>query len=237
MHSDPFHHRSVLTLAGEPATLEECSLALARRAVELVDISSHEGVHPRLGAVDVVPFVPYRGDFATALSARDRFALSLSADGIPCFRYGPERSLPDVRRHAWRSLSPDVGPSRPHPTAGACCVGAREVLVAYNLVVEAPLETARRVAKALRSPTVRALGLPLGEEVQVSCNLISPRQTGPAALYDQVSSLVPIRRAELVGLIPKWVLDAVDEERLEQLDLSPERTIEWRLSRLGAGLS
>ena len=139
VHSDRFHHRSVFTLAGSPAEVEASALGLARRAVELLDLTSHVGVHPRLGVVDVVPFVPYGRAFSEALAARDRFAHVLAGDGVPCFLYGPERTLPEVRRQAFVTLAPDLGPIEPHPTAGACCVGARDVLIAYNLVIDGPL--------------------------------------------------------------------------------------------------
>lgn len=213
--------------------MQESARALAHQALTLLDISTHEGVHPRLGVVDVVPFVPYDAEPAAALAARDRFAEFFAGEGVPCFLYGPERSLPDIRRRAWRELSPDLGPPEPHPTAGACCVGERGVLLAYNLVVEASLAEARVVARQLRSPSVRALGLPLGDEVQVSLNLIDPDTTGPEEVYDRVAGLVTVKRAELVGLAPRRLVEAVDTSRVEQLDLSPERTVEARLARRG----
>ena len=133
--------------------------------------------------LDVVPFVPL-GDtpMSAAVAARDEFAgWAAEALGLPCFLYGPERSLPDVRRGAFLTLGPDVGPSAPHPSAGAAAVGARRVLVAYNLwLVEPDLETARRIASAIRGDGVRALGLAVGDEVQVSMNLVDPDRVGPA---------------------------------------------------------
>ncbi len=231
-HSDPFHHRSVYTLAGEAEEIELATLALSRRAVELVDLSGHRGVHPRLGAVDVVPFVPYAEPYEVALAARDRFAAALSSEEVPCFLYGPERTLPEIRRRAWVSLSPDLGPKAPHPTAGATCVGVRGVLVAYNLVIESTIERARGIARALRGPSVRALGLPVGGEVQVSFNLIEPDRVGPAQVYDEVERLVPIRRSELVGLVPGPVLERIPRARWRQLDLAEERTVEARLAAL-----
>ena len=230
VHCDPHHHRSVFTLAGDADPVERAALALARRAVELLDISSHEGVHPRLGVVDVVPFVPYTVAFDVALGARTRFAETFSADGVPCFLYGPERSLPEVRREAWVSLQPDIGPGEPHPTAGACCVGAREVLIAYNLVIDASLARARQIARQLRGPAVRSLGLPLGEASQVSFNLIEPTTVGPAEIYDQVAALVTIERAELVGLVPAAVLEPIPASRFAQLGLSEDRSVEARLA-------
>ena len=178
VHTDADHNRSVLTVVGEDAPR-----AVARAAVERLDLRHHVGVHPRIGVLDVVPFVPL-GDtpMSAAVAARDEFAgWAAEALGLPCFLYGPERSLPDVRRGAFLTLGPDVGPSAPHPSAGAAAVGARRVLVAYNLwLVEPDLETARRIASAIRGDGVRALGLAVGDEVQVSMNLVDPERVGPA---------------------------------------------------------
>ena len=147
VHRDSDHNRAVFTLAG--AEVEDAARRLARQAVARIDIGAHQGAHPRLGALDVVPWVHLTADprhrlrdgsLAVAAAARDRFALWAGAHlDLPCFLYGPaglsrnDRSLPDLRRQAWRPLAPDTGPSHPHPTAGAACVGARPVLVAYNL--------------------------------------------------------------------------------------------------------
>jgi glutamate formiminotransferase / 5-formyltetrahydrofolate cyclo-ligase len=231
LHSDPHHHRSVLTLAGV-----EAPRRVARVAVDRIDLHRHEGVHPRIGAVDVVPFVPLDGSsLADAVRARDAFGAWAAAElGVPCFHYGPERSLPEVRRRAFVDLRPDAGPDEPHPTAGACAVGARTVLVAYNLWLEAPdLDLARRVAAAVRGPSVRALGLAAGDAVQVSLNLVAPEVTGPGAAWDLVAALAPVARAELVGLVPRAVLDREPAARWGQLDLDPARTIEARLSARG----
>jgi glutamate formiminotransferase len=227
LHADVDHHRSVLTLVGVDAPRR-----VARAAIEHLDLRDHRGAHPRIGVVDVVPFVPY-GDGTTmrdATDARDRFATWAGTElGVPCFLYGPERTLPDVRRSAFGPLHPDTGPDRPHPTAGAIAVGAREVLVAYNLwLVEPDLASARRIAAELRSPEVRSLGLAVGNQVQVSCNLVAPDRVGPAAVYDRVAGRAAIARAELVGLTPRSVLDAIDPGRWSELDLAPERTIEAR---------
>jgi glutamate formiminotransferase len=229
LHADADHHRSVLTLAGEDAPRRVARLAVAR-----LDLRAHRGAHPRIGVVDVVPFVPF-GDATTmtdAIDARDRFAGWAARElGVPCFLYGPERTLPDVRRHAFGALAPDTGPSVPHPTAGAIAVGARPVLLAYNLwLVDPDLTTARAIASELRTAEVRALGLAVGDQVQVSCNLVAPHRVGPAEVYDRVADRAAIARAELVGLAPRSVLDAVDPSRWDELDLAPDRTIEARLA-------
>jgi glutamate formiminotransferase len=196
-------------------------------------------VHPRIGAVDVVPFVALGSTpFARAVEARDAFAAwAGSALSLPCFLYGPERSLPDVRRGAFTSFPPDAGPPAPHPTAGACAVGARPVLVAYNVwLAGAGLDTARAIARSLRGPAVRALGLQVGPgaaDVQVSMNLVDPAAFGPAEAYDAVRAEAPVARAELVGLVPRSVLEATPQDRWTELDLAEDRTIEARAEALG----
>lgn len=229
VHSDADHNRSVLTLVGEGAARR-----VARAAVEALDLRDHRGAHPRFGVVDVVPFVPLEGStMADALAARERF-LAWAADelALPGFAYGPERSLPEVRRRAFRDLEPDAGPRRPHLRAGAVAVGAREVLVAWNLWLSEPdLERARQVAEQVRGPHVRALGLAVGQRVQVSMNLIAPHAVGPAEAWDRVTSLVAVAGAELVGLVPASVLERTDPARWSQLDLDEDRTIEARLAR------
>lgn len=231
VHTDPHHHRSVLTLLGEDAPR-----AVAVAAVDNIDLGIHRGVHPRIGAIDVVPFVALAGStFDDALAARDRFC-AWAADelALPCFIYGPERTLPDVRRHAFVDLLPDTGPDRPHPTAGAAAVGARPLLVAYNVwLTEPDLTLARAVAAQIRSPQVRTLGLAVGERVQVSMNLVNPLVVGPAAATDAVAALAPVAGCELVGLIPEAALRAVPSDRWDELDLAADRTIEARRHHRG----
>ena len=236
-HTDPHHHRSVFTLVGE-----EAPRRLAVAAVAQLDLSTHEGAHPRLGVVDVVPFVPLAGSsMGEAVAARDAFAGWAVAElGVPCFLYGPDRSLPEVRRRAWRDLAPDRTPGggphvqadRPHPTAGATCVGARDVLVAYNVWLATPdVMLARAIAAEVRGPAVRALGLAVGDRVQVSMNLIRPDEVGPAQAYDLVAARAPVAGAELVGLLPGRVLDAIPPRRWSELDVATSRTLEARLAR------
>ena len=239
LHRDPDHHRSVFTLAGEDDAVEEAARDLATAVVRSVDITSHVGAHPRIGALDVVPFVALVGQplgdgpLKRSLEARDRFAdWAGSHLDLPCFCYGPEQSLPEVRRGAWRDIQPNRGPMEPHPTAGAAAVGARRVLVAYNLwLAEPDLALARRTASEIRGPDLRTLGLALGPEVQVSCNLIAPWALGPAEAYDAVAARAIVDHAELVGLVPRSIVDATPEHRWKQLDLDPSRTIEARLER------
>jgi glutamate formiminotransferase len=228
VHRDGDHHRAVLTLVGT-----EAPRRVAAAAVAELDLRAHDGVHPRLGVVDVVPFVPLEpAAMADAVAARDAFAAWAGDElGVPCFLYGQERSLPEVRKEAWRTLAPDTGPREPHERAGAMCVGARPPLVAYNVwLVEPDLALARRIAAALRGPHLRTLGLAVGRRVQVSMNLIAPGVLGPAAAYDLVAAKASVAGAELVGLVPQDVLFAIAPERWDELDLGPDRTVEARLA-------
>lgn len=233
VHTDADHHRSVLTLIGVDAPR-----AVTRSAVERLDIRRHDGVHPRIGVVDVVPFVPLEDTtLAEACIARDEFAEWAATElGVPCFLYGPERTLPDIRKHAFSTLSPDLGPATPHRSAGAIAVGARPVLVAYNLWLrDRDIDLARTLARSLRSPSVRTLALWVGAEVQVSMNLIDTEVTGPADVYDAVAAVTAIARAELVGLVPAAVLHRIPATRWADLDLDESKTIEARLEANGLG--
>ena len=248
-HRDPDHNRTVFTLAGPADLVAESSRALAGATLSLLDLRRHSGAHPRLGVLDVVPFVPYEpgragpADLTDAVTQRDRFARWLGEQmGVPSFVYGPlsggrTRSLPDIRRLAFGSgpdgLRPDSGPAQPDPRHGATAIGARPVLVAYNVWVSS-VEVARLVAPLVRGPGVRALGLAVGQRAQVSCNLVDPGRYGPARLFDAVAALAgerggTVEGAELVGLIPDVVLAAVPTARRGELGLSEEATVESRL--------
>jgi glutamate formiminotransferase len=240
LHHERRHNRAVLTLAGPD--VESAARAVAGLGVHTIDLRTHAGAHPRFGAVDVVPFVPLDGStMADAVAARDRFASWAANElAVPCFLYGPERSLPDVRRSAFKTLAPDVGPAEPHPTAGAICTGARPVLVAYNvwLVPGTDVSVAGEIAAAVRGPAVRALGLDLEGLVQVSMNLVDWQTVGPADAYDAVTELAQARgtrvsAAELVGLLPDGALSAIPEERWTDLGLSRVQTIAACLRRAG----
>lgn len=259
VHTDADHNRSVFTLAGRTAAeVSGAAMALARATIERVDMSGHSGVHPRIGAVDVVPFVPVepvRMEQA-AEAARawgERVAEEL---GVPVFFYGPAdpkgRTLPDIRRTAFRQRHPDFGPPEPHPTAGAMAVGARPFLVAINWELAAgggglaaDVEVARAVAQEVRErdgglPGVRALGFPLESkgQAQVSMNLIDLSATGVEAAFEAVRRAAAKRGSdvsavELVGLLPVAELERCSGEFLAWSGLSPELTIEARVRAAG----
>lgn len=246
VHRDAVHDRSVFTLAGSDRDVQQACQSLTRAALELININLHRGPHPRLGAVDVVPFVPLGSSLiSSAVAERDLFADWAGTElSLPCFLYGPlpdatVRNLPDVRRLAFNGLRPDTGPDIPHRSAGACTVGARGYLVAYNISLTRPdLETARAVASKLRGPNVRSLAFDMGHVVQISFNLIDPLTTGPDDVYDATARAlatrpdgneIGIESTELVGLVPAALLERVPRHRWEELDLCAERTIEARM--------
>ena len=214
---------------------------MASEAVALLDLRAHEGVHPRLGVVDVVPFVALRGStMADAVAARDAFAAWAAAElALPSFLYGPgegDPTLPELRRDAWTVRRPDRGPARPHPTAGAVCVGARPVLVAYNVwLAGGDVGRARQVATAVRRPAIRALGLAVGDRTQVSMNLVTPvSSVRPPLTTSSRTRRAPQERRwrapNWSGSCPRpcWGSAA---GALAQLDLAADRTIEARLGR------
>ena len=249
LHSDADHNRSVFTLGGGEGLFDAVE-GLAREVVASLDLSAHSGAHPRIGTLDVVPWVSLAragqdggvlvdGPRAPAIEARRRFASWAGTElRLPCFEYGfGAPSLPEVRRRAWVELAPTTGPETPHPTAGGCAVGARPVLVAYNFwLADDDLVAAGVVARELRSlhpGRIRTLALRVGTRVQVSCNLIDPWSAGPGAAFDFVASRTAVERCELVGLVPAAVLRAEPRHRWKELGLDPSTTIEARLERAG----
>lgn len=259
---DPDHHRSVITLAGEPQAVSDAMLAAAAVAVECISLERHRGVHPRLGAVDVVPFVPVRDitlDECAAL-ARSFGEQAATQLDLPVYLYEAaalrpdRRALPSVRGKGYEwlrgaiaydaSLAPDFGPSRIGP-AGAMIVGARRPLIAFNLYLNTPdLGVAQRIARAIRErdgglPGVRALGLMVGGRAQVSCNLVDFRQTTLTTLVEAVRREairhnVTVAHSELVGLAPRAAMLAA---AAEALGLPPELSTATVEERFGAATS
>jgi glutamate formiminotransferase len=221
VHADADHHRSVFTYLGAPDAVERATLALARLAVERIDMRRHSGVHPRVGAVDVVPFVPLRGlSMAEAVASARRVGHALcEATGVPVFFYAEaaaepaRRELPVVRWGGFERLAerlgdpmwrPDCGGPGPHPTAGASIVGARALLIAFNAMLDtADVAVARAIAAAVREssagglPRVRAIGVPLASRnvAQVSMNLLDHRVTPPAVVVARVEQEATARGA------------------------------------------
>lgn len=252
VHTDPDHNRSVFTLAGHRDDLTAAALGLARAAGEHIDLSSHTGVHPRLGAVDVVPFVALTGEEReTAVAvARDWGAQAAETLGVPVFLYGDAdpagRSLPETRRDAFSRRPPDFGPLVPHPRLGAVAVGARPLMVAINCELDSSdVRLARRIAGQIRErdgglPGVRALGfwLALKGRAQVSMNLVDLEATGVDAACSEVRRLAraegaDVAAVELVGLVPAAELARCSPDFLRWSGLGADQTIEARLWAAG----
>jgi glutamate formiminotransferase len=214
--SDPDHHRSVFTLRGEPGELADRVLAGAREAIARVDLSRHRGAHPRVGAVDVAPIVYLKPEqrgaaIAEALVLADRLGHELE---VPVYLYGDlagGRTRAELRRGGVEGIPPDAGPPRVHPTAGATLVSARPPLAAFNVEIDAPLETAREIAAEVRTmPGVRALGLHLPGQgiVQVSTNIEELDVTTPADVVRAVQRHATVTGAELVAPAPRSAFES-----------------------------
>ncbi len=230
LHFDTYHNRSVLSLAGRH--LIEDLKELSRHCLEYLNINDHQGVHPRLGIIDVAPFIPkLESTFEEAAERRQEFAEFLSSEiGVPSFYYGDERSLPYVRKHAFQDLNPDVGPAAPHPTLGTSCLGVRSPLIAYNLILDADIESVRRLAASIRSSDVRALAFKVGEFVQLSTNLINPSNYGPIDLYFDIRKAFKVIRGELVGILDEEYLTKIPSSYRPTLDIFSEDTFQARLA-------
>ncbi len=266
VHSDPDHHRSVITLAGQPLALQDALVALAGESIDRIDLRRHRGVHPRVGALDVVPIValededvPLASEIATGLC--ERLAAELN---LPVFRYGeiatnPDRVAPrDFRGGGVEELErsieegsvvPDCGPHRLHPSAGAVLVGVRPPLIALNVwLPDGTLTEARTIAARVRETggglrAVRAIGLYLPEAAmaQVSMNLEDYRVTSPAlaiaAVRDEAERLgVQAGSAELVGLVPRAALRGPSPSAMGIEGFRPGRVLDLLVPGLARGL-
>lgn len=250
--SDVDHNRTVLTFAGEAKSVADAAFAAVKAAVARIDLTKHEGVHPRLGAADVVPFVPVEGATleACAALARETGARIWSELRVPVYLYEAAALRPEcvrlenVRRLAGSGLLPDIG-ERPHPTAGYCVVGAREFLVAWNIILEThDLGAARAIAGEIRESSggfaaVKALGLalPSRSRVQVSINLTDYRRTPLHVVFDAVAGRcrqrgIRVEGSELIGMIPQAALDASAAHDLRWLNMRPELVLESRLQTM-----
>jgi glutamate formiminotransferase len=209
--ADADHHRSVFTVAGEPGALAERVLAAARVAVERIDLRTHTGVHPRVGALDVAPIVYLTDDergaaCAEALILADRLSHDLE---IPVYLYG---ALAGGRTRA-ELRKPGALPHL-HPTAGATLVAARPPLAAFNVYIDAPVEEAKRIAAAIRSPSVKALGLQLERAgtVQVSTNIEDLATTTPGDVVIAVQHHARVTGAELVAPAPRAAFESFPKD-------------------------
>jgi len=262
--ADPDHHRSVITLIGDPEAVEAAVMDAAAVAVEAIDLRRHQGVHPRIGALDVLPFVPLAGmrmDDAVAAAHRvgSRIARELR---VPVYWYGaaskpPGRRLAALRRGGFEGLvertgterQPDLLPDRwehagLHPSAGATCVGARELLLAWNVYVHGvELEDARHIAEAIRETGggfrgLRALAfrLPRRDAVQISMNLEDLRATTPMAVYRRIEELARERggtagETEVIGMMPDELVLSAAVERMRLMEAEEKRLLSRRLAR------
>jgi glutamate formiminotransferase / 5-formyltetrahydrofolate cyclo-ligase len=257
--SDGSHNRSVLTFVGDAAALRAGVLALFREAVARIDLRTHRGEHPRMGAVDVVPFIPVSGstvEDCVALSREVGEAVA-SEFGIPVFLYEDSasaehrRNLAEVRKGQFEGFAqkmadprwaPDFGPAAPHVSAGAVAIGARPFLIAYNVNLGTrDLSIADRIAKAIRHISggfryVKAMGVELSDRgiVQVSINMTNFRKTPLHRVFECVRSEadrhgVPIVGSEIVGLAPADALFAVAEHYLRLEGFGPKQVLETKL--------
>jgi glutamate formiminotransferase len=263
--SDPDHNRTVITFAGEADAVVEASVRAAAQALRSIDLNRHRGVHPRLGALDVLPFAPL-GDsrLEQCVELAHRAGRRISSElGIPVYFYEaaalrPERArLENVRRAGFESVrleaageaaldgpsnQPDLGGPAFHPTAGATVVGARNLLVAFNINLQSnDLAAAQDIARRIRASNagfagVKALGLPLESRglVQVSMNITSFELAPLSMVYAEVARLardkgIELAESELVGLIPRDALKGTSPEALGLRSFDPQRVLENRL--------
>lgn len=257
--SDPAHNRSVFTLAGDAGSLKSAVLALVGAAVERIDLRTHSGEHPRLGAVDVVPFVPIEGvTMAECVTLAKETAAEVAAlYKVPVFLYEEaasspaRRNLEDIRRGEFEGLAakmaspdwaPDFGPSQPHPTAGAIVMGARMPLIAFNINLATDrLDVAKKIASAIRHSSggfrfVKAMGIALADRgiVQVSINLTNHEKTPMHRVFDAVRLEaqrhgVTVLESEIIGLTPQAALVSAAEHYLQLAGFSSKQVLENRL--------
>jgi glutamate formiminotransferase / 5-formyltetrahydrofolate cyclo-ligase len=256
--ADPDHHRCVVTYVGDPRVVARASVEAAKFARDHIDLRGHVGVHPRVGALDVMPFVPLQGmEMSDAVTVAHAVGDEIAELGVPVFFYGaastpPGRGLADLRRGGFEALAggfragfpPDTpGDVRvPHASAGVTCVGAREVLLAWNVFVSGlRVEQARAIARLIREqnggfPGLRALGLHLARQdrVQISMNLEDPERTAPLDVYRAIEREVAacgarVQETQVIGMIPDTLVLPARAGRLQLPDLKPARVLSLRL--------
>jgi glutamate formiminotransferase len=259
VQSDSAHNRSVLTLAGPSQGLRTALLALFDKAIAAIDLRTHKGEHPRLGAVDVVPFIPIEGvtmDDCVRL-AREVGEAVAAKHKIPIYLYEEaasspaRRNLEDIRRGEFEGLAtkmrqpewqPDFGPAQPHASAGASVVGARMPLIAYNINLATDrLDVAKNIAAAIRMSSggyrfVKAMGIALEDRgiVQVSMNLTNYEKTPIFRVFETVKREaarygVQVLESEIVGLVPAGALAQAAEFYLQLAGFSDHQVLENKL--------
>ena len=249
---DPDHNRAVITFAGSADRIVEAAVRGVEKAVALIDLRRHQGVHPRIGAADVVPFVPVRG---TSLASCAKLAEAAGEEiwrrlRVPVYFYEAAarredwRRLENVRRDAATAL-PDIGGPQLHPTAGAVAVGARKFLIAWNVnLLTADVSVAKAIARKIRAssggfPHVKALGLMLASrnQAQVSMNLTDFEVTPMRVVFDEIQRQAEafgtsVDASELIGLIPQAALEPASAAYLRIEEFTSGRILENRLAAL-----
>ena len=235
--ADVDHNRSVFTFVGSPANIIETSVCLARMAVQMIDLNSHTGVHPRIGVLDVLPVVPLANVTMDECSSTARtIAWRLSKElSLPVFFYDfaseSFHTLPAVRKGAFKTMQPDSGPNVPHKTAGAVAVGARDPLVAFNVNLNGgTLKDAKRIAQLVRirfDGGVRALGLYLtSKDVhQVSMNIIRTRDVTLSDVVQYIGTYAEILDTELIGAMPGYAAFSTIKSALRLAQIRPDQVL------------
>lgn len=254
IHSDKDHNRSVFTLIGTPDEIEAAVFIGIKKAAASIDLNFHHGCHPRIGAADVIPFIPlHNTDMNDCIRIAHRLGKRVGDElNIPVFLYGeatvrPEhRNLADIRRGEFESLrtsigtdamhTPDFGPSVLGPS-GASAIGARDFLIAFNIFLDTPdIHAAKFIAKKIRESSgglknVKALGMLVNNKAQVSMNLTNFRVTSIQTVFNEVkkhseSLGISLHHSELVGCLPKAAIEGFDRKDIMLYDFKPNRILE-----------
>lgn len=267
--ADQDHHRSVITYIGDPATVEAASVSAARFALENIDLRSHSGVHPRIGAIDVLPFVPLQElTLADAVASAHRVGRQIAGMGLPVYFYGaasdpPGRVLAPIRRGGFEAIQdgfpaggePDLprdgASADPHPSAGAVCVGARRVLLAWNVYVDGvDVEDLKPLAARLRESgggfahlRALALALPSRDRVQISMNLENAEEASLADIFGALEEGLGdlggvVTGTEVIGMLPDALVREATRDKLKILDYDTSRVLSRRVlehSRMRGG--
>ena len=264
IESDADHNRSVLTFVGDPEAVKEAALAVSAKAIELIDLNKHQGQHPRMGAVDVIPFIPISDvTMADCIQLTKDFANEYASRfNVPVFLYEEaatrpdRRNLADVRKGEFEGLrveigknpekTPDFGPNAIHPTAGATAIGARQILIAYNVnLATNKLDVAKKIAKQVRGKdgglaAVKALGFELKDRgiVQVSMNMVDYKASQLFKAFELIRTLaesygVQVLESEVVGLVPMEALTDSAQFYLRLQGFKNGQILERKLTEAG----